>query len=200
MQSKQVGFQFKGARNYIQGPDLFNVMFLGKNFDGLRAIRFSVHDFLRRPECQLIETNDKGQFCQLIDVKARCQFEINGQTRFLALVSSGDEFQDGQHVEYDESRVVSLIQCDGKKLTLSGCSPFTFIETIVSMNKFLLQSLFPEVEGKWIFTRVELHRYVDERCDLALEFKHNLNFRLTKSDILVGGEKIGEINFSLVKS
>jgi hypothetical protein len=68
------------------------------------------------------------------------------------------------------------------------------------MNKKYLQLLFPGAPGKWVFTRIDLKKNHMERKDLGLIFKHNMNFRLTKSNICLGGEKIGDLYFSLVKS
>ena len=68
------------------------------------------------------------------------------------------------------------------------------------MNKHMHQQMFPEAVGKWIFTRIDLEAVCDARENLALDFKHNMNYRLTKSDILLGGNKTGDLYFSLVKS
>jgi hypothetical protein len=102
--------------------------------------------------------------------------------------------------EYDEARVVSLCSIVGDDITLTKKSPFTFIETLVAMNKHLHQRMFPEAPGKWLFTRIDLTVGCDDRENLALRLRHNMNYRLTKSDILVDGRKVGDLYFSLVKS
>jgi hypothetical protein len=67
------------------------------------------------------------------------------------------------------------------------------------MNKHMHQLLFPELIGKWIFTRIDLPLFCDAHEKLALKIQHNMNNRLTKSDIEVDGKKVGDIFFSLVE-
>jgi len=86
------------------------------------------------------------------------------------------------------------------RIILNGQSPFSFIETVVAMKKRLMESLFPDVEGKWVFTRIDLPALCEANTNLIIAFKHNMNFRILKSDILVDGEKVGDLYFSLVKS
>lgn len=201
MENRQVEFQFKGARSYIQGPDIFNAMVgLAYPASNIGNIRFSVHDFVRTPLCQLYRATSKEQIKDVQDVRARCQFKLNGTTYWLALAPDSGDAQSGNRQEYDEARVVSLMRMQEDGVEIDGQSPFSFIETIVSMNKYMHQQLFPEVAGKWIFTQVDLDFGCEAREKLGLKLRHNMNYRLTKSDVLVGGNKIGDLYFSLVKS
>jgi len=200
MQSKNVEFQFKGSRSYVQGPDIFNVMISGYQTEELRAIRFSVHGFVSTSVCKLVESINKADCDSQENVKARCQFEYQGEMHYQVLVDQSDYKVTGQRVEYDEDQVVALMNVDGEEILLNSESPFTFIETIVSMNKYHLKSLFPDDDGKWIFTRIDLVGNFEDRSNLRLVFKRNMNFRLTKSEVLVNNKKVGDIYFSLVKS
>ena len=201
MDIKQITFQFKGARNYIQGPDIFNAMTVADT-DGiiLNNIRFSVHGFVHKSLCHLYSSDTKEALNTVPDIRARCQFDKNGITQWLVLTESDGDTAFVERNEYDEDRVISLCRLQDDGIILTQKSPFSFIETIVSMNKRLHQQLFPEVIGKWVFTRIELDTACYERENLALRFRHNMNYRLTKSDVLVNGEKLGDIYFSLVKS
>lgn len=197
MEIKQVEFQFKGARRYIQGPDLFNAMIDVGAPASLCNIRFLAHRFVESPICELYSSTDKNELNALEDVSARCQFDIGQTTHWRALKPVATE-QSGQRAEYDEARLIALCRRDRETIRLEGSSPYTFIETLVSMNKHLHQQMFPEAAGKWIFTRVDLDVVCNARAQLALHFKHNMNFRLTKSDILVDDRKIGDLYFSLI--
>jgi hypothetical protein len=199
MEIKQVEFQFKGTRNYIQGPDLFNSMIdLGYPIESLHDIRFTAHQFVNSPVCELYLANDKEELGHIPDIYARCQLEARRKPYWIALkpIATGNT---GKRRDYDEASLFSLCRCGDDTVRLTRRSPFTFIETIVSMNKYLHQQLFPDVVGKWIFTRVDLISGCSEREHLELHFKHNMNYRLTKSDILVNGQKLGDLYFSLVK-
>jgi len=198
LNSTVVEFTFKGNRTYIQGPDLFNVMLAGFP-DGLRRqIRFSAHDFVHTPNCMSHLTTDKSELAGLSDIKARCQCELDGVDYWMALTALQTDSADGKRMPYDEERVTSQCRIEGHGIGLIGESPFSFIETLVSMNKYLHQQLFSDAVGKWIFTRIDLDQEYDAQSGLALLLKHNLNYRLTKSEILLDGKRLGDIYFSLV--
>lgn len=200
MEVRDIEFQFKGARSYIHGTDMFNAM-TAVNLDaGMNNIRFTVHDFVHTPVCRLYLADSKEVLNEVADIRARCQIDVNGVTRWLALTQGAGNATSGGRYGYDEERIISLCRMEGEQIAAEQRSQFTFIETVVAMNKHMHQQLFPEAVGKWIFTRIDLAAFCDARENLSLQFKHNMNYRLTKSDILVNGIKVGDLYFSLVKS
>lgn len=200
MTIRQIEFQFKGTRNYIHGTDMFNAMISAHLNTVVNNIRFAVHGFVHTPICQLHMADSKEALNEVQDIRARCQFDANGSTHWLVLTQAEGDASSGGRYDYDEEQLIALCRIENETISLAQHSPFTFIENIVAMNKHMHQQLFPEVVGKWIFTRIDLDADYDERENLALHFKHNMNYRLTKSDILVNGNKVGDIYFSLVKS
>lgn len=198
MTTQTLTLAFKGTRTYIQGPDLFNAMMVADPDIPLSKLRFTVHGFVHSPNCLLHSTDSKLALNEIPDIRARCQFDAQGRSHWLALTELPGDAQTGPRAEYDEQALIGLCQLDGDRISLDQHSPFSFIESIVSMNKYLHQQLFKEVTGKWLFTRIDLDTLCDNRTGLALHFKHNMNFRLTKSDILVDQHKVGELYFSLV--
>lgn len=201
MKAEKIEFQFKGARDYIHGTDMFSRMIEPSHLPSmLENIRFTVHDFVRTPVCRLYSTNIKGTLNDVENICARCQFDIGGNTYWLALTQDSGDAVSGGRYEYDEDRIIRLCVMQDEGIVLTQSSPFTFIENVVAMNKHMHQQLFPDAVGKWIFTRIDLSRSCNDRENLSLQFKHNMNYRLTKSDVLINGEKVGDIYFSLVKS
>ena len=200
MQVRQIEFQFKGKRNYIHGTDMFNAMVTSYPGSGMNSIRFTVHDFVRTPLCRLYLSESKDELNTVPDIRARSQFEAEGITHWLALTQGNGDPTTGGRYAYDEEQIISACRMDEESIVLVEQSSFTFIETIVSMNKHMHEQLFPDVTGKWIFTRIDLDTRCEDREKLALRFRHNMNYRLTKSDILVNDKKVGDIYFSLVKS
>lgn len=203
MEVKDIEFQFKGERNYIHGTDMFNIMLDASAITNeISNIRFTVHDFVHTPLCKLYRTTIKSELNEVADIRARCQFEVNGVTHWLGLIqnkNTSDSFVAGRY-SYDETKIVSLCDLKGEQIKIQEQSPFTFIETVVAMNKYMHEQLFQGVSGKWIFARIDLDSNCTARDKLELCFRHNMNYRLTKSDVLVDGVKIGDIYFSLVKS
>lgn len=197
---REFEFQFKGARSYIHGTDMFNAMVSSYPGAGLSNIRFTVHDFVHTPVCLLYLADSMDELNTVRDIRARCQFEVNGEMRWLALTQGAGDATSGVRYGYDEEQIISLCRMVQDGIVLAQQSSYSFIENIVAMNKHMHQQLFPDAVGKWIFTRIDLAAFCDAREKLALQFRHNMNFRLTKSDILVNGSKVGDIYFSLVKS
>lgn len=198
---KQIEFRYKGARDYIHGTDMFNEMIeVVEPTAILRNLRLTIHDYVRTTSCQLYLTENKYALNEVKDIAARCQLDIDGITHWLA-ISPDDRGNDVRaRYSYDESEIVSLCSMIKDGINLNESSPHSFIETVVAMNKHMHKLLFPEVTGKWIFTRIDLPVYCDARESLALKLRHNINYKLTKSDIEIDGEKVGDIFFSLVKT
>lgn len=196
----EIEFQFKGKRDYIHGTDMFNTMISAYPESIVNNIRFSVHDFVRNPICQLYLVDDKEVLNNIPNIRARCQYDVGGITHWLALTQDSDDAVSGDRYEYDEDKIITLCRMEENGIILTRQSPFTFIESVVAMNKHMHQQLFPDALGKWIFTRIDLMHGCDERENITLQLKHNMSYRLTKSDILVNGAKVGDIYFSLVKS
>jgi hypothetical protein len=200
VQVSEIEFQFKGERSYIHGTDIFNAMLDNYSIATIGSINFTMHDFVRTPTCQLYLIESKTQLNKLNEVCARCELEVNGTKHWLALTQCRGDVTSGGRYEYDEEQINTLCSLQGECIVLSKLSNFTFIENIVAMNKYLHQHLYPGVVGKWIFTRINLKGYCDSREKLELQLRHNMNYRLTKTDVLVEGKKIGDIYYSLMQS
>lgn len=198
---KQIDFRYKGERDYIHGTDMFNAMMdVSKSAATYSNIHFTIHDFVRRLSCQLYLTDNKESLNEVDEIAVRCQLNIDAITHWIAIVPNAGDIAMEERYAYDESQIVSLCNMLDDGIVLNQLSPFSFIETIVAMNKHMHQQLFPEVDGKWIFTRIDLPIFCDVRENLALRLRHNMNYRLTKSDVVLNGKKIGDIFFSLVKT
>jgi len=197
MTPKYLQFQFKGNRDYIQGADIFNE--LAHNYGNkINEVSFTIHGFVTTPSCLLYESKLKSEIDALEGIKARASFDLDGEKRYIGIVECASE--NGARYDYDESLITKATVIDGDRIRLTSESPYSFIETIVAMNKHYLQNRFEDVAGKWIFTRLELDHVQDARNELSIVFRHNMNFRLTKSDVLINDKKVGEIYFSLLKA
>lgn len=199
MKSQDVLMRFKGDRSYIQGPDIFNLMMdVAKAQEQATNVRFSVHGFVCTPRGRILFMESMKEFSGIANLKARCQFDLDGKTHWLGLIEGSDEDNTGERYPYNEELIIKECRLEGETIQLEAVSPFTFIESIVAMNKHLLQKLFPDATGKWIFTRLDLARISAAHEGIRLKFVSNLNFRLTKSEVWVGDDKLGDIYFSVV--
>jgi hypothetical protein len=201
MITEPIEFQFKGSREYIHGTDIFNRMLVLKGpIRELSKIRFFVHSFVCTPICNLYLADAKDGLIGVADLKVRCQYEVNGVMHWIGMAEGSGDTTSGGRYEYDEEKIITLCQMEGQGIFLTCHSAFSFIETVVAMNKHMHQQMFPGITGNWVFTRIDLDAGCEAQDKIALRFVHNMNYQLTKSDILVDGNKVGDLYFSLVKS
>ncbi|MBL4711036.1 MAG: hypothetical protein JKX75_00790 [Gammaproteobacteria bacterium] len=191
-------FCFKGKRNYVHGTDIYNKVIknLDKNQIIYSNIDFSFHGVSQENlRISKIKPLDEKNLKFVYKYKNK----NNQQEVFYA---TQDNSSIDCRYEYDEESISTLSQMDIEKqeINLSVPTSYTFIENVVANNKFLLEQLFPQADGKWYFTRLQLHEKIDENniYPLRLLFKNNFNFKLTKTEISLNDKLVGFIYFSLV--
>jgi hypothetical protein len=199
MIEKRVLFPFKGDRTYIHGTDLFNAIMREAPAADLRDIQFEVHEVIRTPSCTFEITEDPAEFDALDRCATRCGFSVAGRPVRAGLSGAGGDPAEIIRQPYDEDRVLRLCRVADDAILLNGESPYSFIETIVPMNKALLTQLFPDAPGRWLFTRLILGRSCSARENLTLRFVRNFQFRLVRSDVHLGDKRIGSLDFSVMQ-
>jgi hypothetical protein len=200
MQSNPLEFRFKGDRDYIHGTDMFNALVGVHPAKILREVHFSIHGFVRTPHCEVYQTDLKETVATLEHIKVRASFDLGGVAQWVVLKESSlAPSSPVKRYEYPEDRISSLCDIQDYSVALNRESPFTFIETVVSMNKHMHEKLFANAMGKWIFTGIDLRDGCDARKGLALRLGRDVTFRLTRAEIVHNGQAIGNLFFSLVK-
>jgi len=200
MIKKELEFTFKGERQYVQGADIYNAMinqFRGKE---ITNIYFSIHDFIRSKDCLLYISDDPANVGTDRNYPARCRVRVDGGEKYLFLEEDIKDKGPVERYDYDESVIHRACRLEKSSIYLVSRSPYTFAETIVSMNKKLLCQRYPDAAGFWAFVRLELRFQCEERDSLRLVFLHNLHFRLTKTGLYYRDDEIGNIYFSLAKT
>jgi len=192
MKSKQLNFCFKGNRTYIHGTDIMTSLlecFVDKE---IRDIDVKFHG-VSETNLWLIDGDE------LTDAKVNISLLVDGEEQLFQMIES-DEEVDCRYA-YDEDALLRHCQIDSdkKQVHLSAITGYSFYENFVAMNKHLLQSLYPEAEGKWYFTRIEQAKLVSAEALITVKLIKNFNFRLTKSEVLLDGEKVGSVYFTMVK-
>lgn len=198
-------FKLKGARKYVQGPDLYNAVmeFIVRHYGPCQgAFKMTMHSLVFK-QCRIIcSKSGEPEVQKPADAKAEFILET-GDFRIKGYLQEMDEAITGRY-EYDEAPLTAMCDVDKmqKRIVIRGRSPHTPIEVAVSMNKHLLNTLFlPDAKEKWYFTRLELERVLrpEDRDGLRLTLVQNLQNKLTKSRMFVGDEPVGSMYFSLVK-
>ena len=197
----ELALEFKGEREYVQGPDIFNGMnrALTREF-GMRDIcdlNFSIHRLTgSNLVLSLLKREEELTVQQPV---ARLAFR-SGEHAWK-LIANEDRTAVTARKPYSEEPVhcCSIFDRDRSALRIEKQLDYSDIELWVSQNKRLLQLLFPDQKGKWLFVKGEFDRYTEASAYSysELHLLHNFNFRLTKSEVIVDGISRGFIFFSM---
>jgi len=191
MKELKFDFCFKGKRKYVHGTDVFSA--LSTNFNGqLKYIDISFHGIAIRNLIFFTEKPKKK------DIKVVFKAESNGEKIKLFGVEDNKDIE--CRYDYAEEKIIdqTTIDLSNEIISLNQLTDYSFIEHIVAMNKALLNNLYIEKDGQWLFTRLQLTNNIQmneiESLDIAL--KLNVQFKLTKSVINVNNREMGYLYFS----
>ena len=183
----------------MQGPDIFKAFLDCFKNKSISDLNFSVHSYILCDHCLLIDIVEKPIEDYLLKAPAKCVLTVDDRIHNLFIQEVKQSSSASNRIAYNESLVTSQCQIMDQNIVLNGKSPLSFIETIVSMKKKLLIHLYPNVRGKWVFTKIEMDTYLEDRTDLCIHIVRNLNFKIIKSTIIHQDCSIGNLYFSLVQ-
>jgi hypothetical protein len=194
-----LNFKFKGDRQYIQGPDIIDsvIALLEKQDfkkDKIKDFKYAAHKMLHSNAIAIIDMNQQADVCSLVS------FNYDGKKYYVSVQPTSSAVEES--VSYDETAVRTNSIISGDKISMDvEPNQYSFSELIVSMNKYFLQEKIAH-EGKWIVTKAE---YLDvssissaKGSTVSLVLIKNLNNKLTKSSILMNGQNVGYLYFSLI--
>ncbi|KQW22303.1 hypothetical protein ASC80_02605 [Afipia sp. Root123D2] len=193
---------FKGERDYIQGPDIFDGMnaALIRDFQVPDAIdiKFTIHRVVRSG-LSLVLSEKQQESATQSKVAATLLFRSGGKAWRLSALEDDVPVTDRRVYDEEPIRKVSVFDHDRSALRIERVLPYSDIELWVAQNKLLLERKFSERAGKWWFVQGEFGVYsLNSNYEVVeLRLLHNFNFRLTKSEIMVDGISRGFIYFSM---
>lgn len=189
---RKLNFCFKGGRNYVHGTDIVAEVLKQYTEESLADLDFKFNG-IASTNLDLIE----GGKAENANVNIR--LTVNGEPKTFQLIESGESI--GCRYEFDEGRILECCDLDmvAQSIELQNPTAYSFCENFVTMNKSLLQNLYPQEKGKWYFTRLEQKYPVDDDALITVKLIKNFNFRLTKSDILISNEVVGSVYFTMVR-
>lgn len=197
MELTKLTVPFKGKRNYIQGPDLYNFIFQGLKADSVRELRFAVHSFIETSHLVRYSTEDYKMTPTYSSAPVKSTFFRNGKMVYRYIVPDETQPVRTDRIEYNEALILENCRFAENAIISCGESPYTFMETVVSMNKILLGKQYPDLTGKWIFNKAEMAYLCNEVRDLKVKLFQNVGFRLFKSKVFRGSEFLGHLYFSM---
>ncbi len=196
MKKIKVNFKLKGERNYVHGTDIFNNVISKFPDHKPTRIKLFLHDFILSTVCELV-FYDKNP--ESLNGSVHGVLNIDGQEKWFEFIELDSKHDIVQRVDYPEIKITNSCEIEEQSIKLNEKSMFTFVETIVSMKKYLLNNILPCESGKWVLTRLDLDVYKDIRDNLKIEVTHNFQNKLIRSSILYNEKKIGNMYFSWVK-
>ncbi|MBT0742058.1 hypothetical protein [Campylobacter lari] len=193
---KELEFNFKENRNYIHGPDIYNVIL--SLFKDNIALNFEL-SFHNIAHNNLILSNTKPN--DLKDLRFICNFTSKDSLVYylygLDNPLSKPTLSKPPYLEESITENI-IIDYNKKSIILNNASNFTYMEEIVALNKYLLNKIFYPTQGKWYFTKLQLQNIPLEKFyPIKIVFKSNFNFLIVKSEIYFDNKFLGFIYFSL---
>jgi hypothetical protein len=196
---KDLDFCIKGDRKYVQGPDIFDtvVSLLESDYKDISDLKYSAYEMLyQNGKLTVIEKFKKDKFKNL---KSVITFYSNN-IKLYGVVESRDE-DINCSASYSEEIIRSDSKIDGKDIFFFNSLKYSLSEIVVSMNKFYLQETVTK-DGKWIVTKFDFIN-LDvlkniESADIKLTLKSNFQNKITRSEIFIGNNRVGNLYFSLV--
>ena len=196
-------FSFKGNRTYVHGTDICAAL------NDYIAVHIGIND-VRNFDVffhKIIHKNLKLEVVKNTDViekeqaAATATFMKNDERYVLLLSESDPEIT--RRTEYPEELITNAcnVYAERKSIALAEPLDFTVFEILIPMTKALHQTLFPDVKGKWFFTRLQTARLLATREPykmITIKHLNNFKYKLTKNEITINDKTVGNIFFSLV--
>jgi hypothetical protein len=190
-------FSFKGSRDYLQGPDIYDetLSWVYANMGDAKEIDIAFHRLARHQLDLAIGDLPLG-----LEPVAVCSYTIADRLERIYLIES--ESPISERYPYPEEDIVRsmAVEAEARTCRLRGGGPYSDIEIWVAMTKALHQKVFLTLPGKWLFVRGRFSKYQRSHGaeDFEITIKACFNNKFTRSEVFVAGKKAGEIFFSIV--
>ncbi len=196
---------FKGARDYVQGGDLFNALcaHLGMRFP-LGEIT-DLNYVIYRMSTTALESEIRPLVPAAPPSPARTAVLnfCHHDTRWNISAYETDR-PICCRKPYDEDFIAArcVVDVEKREIVLTQQLGFTLVEILVTMTKLLHHRIFGAVAGRWLFCRLETPalRLDPSPAEIRLHLLHASGTRLTRSTAEIAGVPWGMIYFSLLES
>ncbi|MCH3690179.1 hypothetical protein LZB68_06355 [Campylobacter lari] len=192
---KELKFDFKENRNYIHGTDIYNTILSIYGDNIASNFELSFHNIAYN---NLILTDTKPD--DLKDLRFICSFTAKDSLVYCLYGIDNQFSKPTFSRSYPEENITknTTINHNEKSIILNNASNFTYMEEIVALNKHLMNNIFPQIQGKWYFTKLQLQNIpLEKSYPIKIVFKSNFNFLIIKSEIYFDNKLLGFIYFSL---
>lgn len=189
--SELVTFVLKGSRNYVQGTSLFNALVHAANLRGLPdgKINVSFKHTIHNPICVLEQRSPTTE-----DSAVAKLFGKDGESIVLCL-NEASSTEEANRQEFDESEVCRGAVVGDRSIVQDNPHHQDHIELLVSLCKKMHQVCIDNTK-KWVFSRYDGQFPIPAAEKIELRITKQVGTRLTCSEVIINGEKIGDMYFS----
>lgn len=184
---KELNFNLKGQRKYIQGPDIYNA--IANFYENMKLYELSFHQMMTHNIILCEDMPDKNLY-----FIAKYKNQIDEKILFGVKNESSVPLKS---IPYPEENIISKSKIDfsTQEITLFNTSGFSFMEEIIALNKYLLLNITNNKKGKWYFAKLILNDDFKVFYPLSMRFKTLFNNMLAKSEICINGKIAGAVLF-----
>jgi hypothetical protein len=197
---KRIPFKFKGDRNYVQGADIFDgVLEVVKDFFGEYPNLLKGAFYRLLSNTGIFHLYKEHDFIDQENIYAQFFLLVRRLNYKIIVSASGKNIHSSQ--EYNENEVLDGFNIKDKIVMMSVKQSFSYMEQIVAMTKRLHFEVYPDVSGKWLFSKIDLKDIINPLLFhnhlLVIEAKKNFHNKLTQNAIFLDDKHLGYIFYSL---
>lgn len=199
-----IAYQFKGGRDYVHGTDIYTSIThtVAKHYCCSAPVVLTQFKLAIRKQCQHHCRLDVSSVDSKLSRPAAAVVEFqfrSGDHRYVGWLSE-TQMPVTENYAYSEDRAMNACLVVENTVNSVNTYELSTIENLVAATKRLHAAQFPDVCGKWFFSRLELPQLLPDQQDqqLTLALNQSVGQRLTRSDIHIANEPFGSIYFSLV--
>lgn len=200
MDDSNLKLVFKGERNYVHGTTMFDEtvrLLSDAGYEPLNAIQFLIYKMISTNLKLVVEPYREAAPAN--EDAAVMRFAADGQSMQACV-----KLQDGMpetRVPYDESAVLNHCEIDAttrRIRLLNDGFGFSQIEVLVSINKALHLAVLDKPATSWVFCRWDSPAWPlpADLSGVTVTLKQTLGTRLTRADVELAGQMLGQIYFS----
>lgn len=188
MMRKILHFHFKGARNYIQGGDIFDALEAIFRDKGLNVVQLRFIKFSRNHLALMFEEPNSDVVCDGVAV------DLNGLRKSFWLIET--ELPVLDRCDYDEGLITEMAYLSSDEITCRGVEGFSIIEQIIALTKVLNYAKAPVIDGRWVFGQLRLKKSLPATVgQYRVKQRAMLSNRFSVQDIYLDDDDFGEIRF-----
>lgn len=187
----KASFPLKGARQYVHGTSIFNAFVNAAKDAGYTQGNIDVifKKMVSNPGCFIQMRASLPEDSSVAVVTGA----DNSKTTFCLVPA--DCIGPITKVGYDEEAVCAGAVIEGSSISVKNATHDDEIELLVALCKKLHQTYF-DIDKRWLFSRYKGRFPLELSGEVALSIAKNVGTKLTCSDVVSGGVKVGEIFFS----